>query len=57
VLALQSIVGAAPINAPFVAIVFAIGALSFTLLAFFLRAATNGQTPTPLATPLAANEG
>jgi hypothetical protein len=48
VLALQAIVGAANINAPFVAIVFVIGALSFTLLAFFVRGAASEQASAPI---------
>jgi hypothetical protein len=43
VLALQAIIGAAPINTPFVAIVFVIGALSFILLALYLRGALHSQ--------------
>jgi hypothetical protein len=50
VLVLQAIVGAATINAPFVAIVLVIGALSCTLFAFFVRGAANDQVPAPLDT-------
>jgi hypothetical protein len=57
VLVLQAIMGSATINAPFVAIVFMIGALSFTLLAFFVRGAVKGEAPAPLDTPLDANRG
>jgi hypothetical protein len=43
VLALQAIFGVAPINGPFVAIVFVIGALSFVLLVLFLRLAARSH--------------
>lgn len=36
---------AAPTNAPFVALVFVIGAISFILLAFFVRGTASGQLP------------
>ena len=43
VLVLQAIFAAAPLNAPFVALVFVIGAISFILLAFFVRGAARAQ--------------
>ena len=48
VLVLQAIVGAAPVNVPFAAIVFVIGALSFILLAFFVRGVVRSQVPEAL---------
>jgi hypothetical protein len=57
VLVLQAVFGTAPINGPFVAIVFVIGALSVVLLVLFLHGAIRTQTPAPLATPLGTNEG
>lgn len=45
VLAFQAIFAAAPLNAPFVALVFVIGVLGFILLAFFVRAAARGHAP------------
>ncbi len=45
VLLLQSIFIGSAINAPFVALVFVIGAISFSLLVFFMRGAASGQTP------------
>ena len=48
VLVLQAILGAAPLNVPFAAIVFVIGALSFILLAFFVRGGVRSQVPEAL---------
>ena len=45
VLVLQGIVAASPINVPFVALVFVIGAISFILLVFFVRGAARNQLP------------
>ena len=50
VLALQAIFTSSPINAPFVALVFGIGAISFILLALFVRGAARGQLPASLST-------
>jgi hypothetical protein len=48
VLVLQAIFTSSPINAPFVALVFVIGAISLILLAFFMRGAATGQLPASL---------
>jgi uncharacterized membrane protein len=48
VLVVQALGGAASINAPFVAIVFVIGALSFALLAFVVRGAASSREPEAL---------
>jgi hypothetical protein len=56
VLVLQAVFGAAPINGPFVAIVFVIGTLSVVLLVLFLHGAIRSQAPAPVATPLDTNE-
>jgi hypothetical protein len=45
VLVIEAIITASPINAPFVALVFVIGAISLILLAFFMRGAVRGQLP------------
>ncbi|MGO8950765.1 MAG: hypothetical protein ACLQUY_24560 [Ktedonobacterales bacterium] len=45
VLLLQAIFTGSAINAPFVALVFVIGAISFILLVFFVRGAVRGQLP------------
>jgi hypothetical protein len=45
VLVFQALFGAAPINVPFAAVVFVIGALSFVLLAVFVRGSANGEAP------------
>ena len=50
VLVLQAIFTASPINAPFVAPVFGIGAISFILLALFMRGAARSQLPASLST-------
>ena len=44
VLVTEAIFTSSPINAPFVALVFVIGAISFILLAFFVRGAARGQS-------------
>lgn len=51
VLVIEALFTASPINIPFVALVFVIGAISFILLAFFVRGATTGQLPATLGTP------
>jgi hypothetical protein len=43
VLVFQALLVASPINAPFVTLVFVIGAISFVLLAFFVRGAARGR--------------
>jgi hypothetical protein len=50
VLMIEAIFTSSPINAPFVALVFVIGAISFILLAFFVRGAARGQLPATLST-------
>jgi hypothetical protein len=50
VLVIQAIFTSSPINAPFVALVFVIGAISFILLAFFVRGAARGQLLATLGT-------
>jgi len=50
VLVIQAIFTSSPINAPFVALVFGIGAISFILLALFMRGAARGQLPASLGT-------
>ena len=48
VLVLQAIFTGSTFNAPFVALVFVIGAISFILLVFFVRGTTTGQLPASL---------
>jgi len=48
VLVIQAIFTSSPINVPFVALVFVIGAISLILLAFFMRGAARGQLPASL---------
>ena len=48
VLVLQAIFAASPMNATSVALVFVIGAISFVLLAFFVRGAARDQLPASL---------
>jgi hypothetical protein len=50
VLVIEALFTSSPINAPFVALVFVIGAISFILLAFFVRGAARGQLPESLGT-------
>ena len=50
VLMLQAIFAASSINAPFVALVFVIGAISFIFLVFFVRGAARSQLPASLGT-------
>jgi hypothetical protein len=50
VLVLQALFGTSAINIPFVALVFVIGAMSFTLLAFFVRGAARGRALAPVDT-------
>jgi hypothetical protein len=50
VLVIEAIFTASPINVPFVALVFVIGAISVTLLAFFVRGADTGHLPVTLGT-------
>ena len=50
VLMFQALFTASPINAPFVALVFMIGAISFIFLVFFMRGAARGQLPASLGT-------
>lgn len=50
VLVIQALFTASPINVPFVALIFVIGAISFILLAFFVRGASRGQVPATLGT-------
>jgi hypothetical protein len=50
VLVFQPIFTSSPINAPFVALIFVIGAISFIFLAFFVRGAARGQLPASLDT-------
>jgi hypothetical protein len=45
VLVLQALIAAAPINAPFVALAFVIGAISFIFLALFVLGAARQQRP------------
>jgi len=52
VLVLQAIFTASPINVPFVALVFVIGAISFIFLAFFVRGAARSQLPASLSTTM-----
>ena len=50
VLVIEALFTSSPINAPFVALVFGIGAISFILLALFVRGAARGQLPASLGT-------
>ena len=50
VLVIEAVFIASPINLPFVALVFVIGAISFMLLAFFVRGAARGHLPATLGT-------
>ncbi len=50
VLVIEAIFTASPINVPFVALVLVIGAISFILLAFFVRGAVRGRSPAALGT-------
>ena len=50
VLVIEALFTASPINRPFVALVFVIGAISFILLAFFVRGAATGQSRGTLGT-------
>jgi hypothetical protein len=50
VLVIQALFTSSPINAPFVALVFVIGAICFILLALFVRGAAPGQLPATLGT-------
>jgi hypothetical protein len=52
VLVIQAIFTSSPINAPFVALVFVIGAISLILLAFFMRGAARGQLPASVGTTM-----
>jgi len=48
VLVIEAIFTSSPINVPFVALVFVIGAISLVLLAFFMRGAARGRLPATL---------
>jgi hypothetical protein len=50
VLVIEALFTASPINVPFVALVFVTGAMSFTLLAFFVRGAVRVHLPATLGT-------
>jgi hypothetical protein len=50
VLVIEALLTASTINAPFVALVFVIGAMSFILLMFFVRGTARGQSPATLGT-------
>jgi hypothetical protein len=50
VLVIEALLTASPINAPFVALVFVIGGISFFLLMFFVRGAAKGQSRATLGT-------
>jgi hypothetical protein len=50
VLVIESILTATPINIPFVALIFVLGAISVTLLVFFVRGAARVRSPAALGT-------